>query len=398
MNERTGRIDTSASAPRVKVRALTRRIPARTVVVRHLSELESVRSEWAALQSQLPTPSPLRSFDYARLWYQSFAEPEQVRVFQISDAERSLGLFPMVVRRVRGARVLSGITNSHCLHGEPLVVPGQETAFSDHLIREMIAHKSDWDLIDHRFTYSFDRVRPVFDERGLSRHGLRFAQRTEPTYVTDVEQPYEDFFKGLSRETRKKLRRSGDRLARMGEASYVHLRDDDAVAAWDVLVTLEDAGWKGRNGTSIARCGSQYTEFYESFVRLLADNRVLHLFQLCVDGQPIAAAFGYLDGGTMHYLKAAYDENAHEAAPSNNLLRDVIQDLIENYPDVKLLHQFPWDSGYKHRMASYDAHSFETIVFSPTIRGGAMAMMFRLKERLKQVNSVRNTVVKIRGY
>lgn len=368
-------------------------------LISHIDLLDRIRAEWDTLHATLPPPAPLRSFDYVRLWYESFAAPDEVRVFRIVAAGRVLGFMPMVIRREHGARLLSGITNDHCLHSEPLTAPGCESAFAEHLVNALVDHASEWDVLDHRFTYSFDRDHPLFDEALMHTKGVPCAQREEPTYVTDLRVTFDHFFtKVLSRETRKKFRRSGEKLKSMGEASYLHLRDVDAVAAWDVLIRIEDSGWKGKNGTSIARSGERFTRFYESFIRLLSEHRALHLFQLCVDGRPIAASFGYVSGTVLHYLKAAYDEDFRDAAPSNNLLLEVLTDLMENHPEIVLFHQFPWDLGYKHRFASTEARTYETIAFSPTIRGRAIRGLFGIKERLKEVPAIHNAVMRMRRH
>ncbi len=397
MSDKLGHEPVATSLPAVGVRTIDRRGPARTTVVRNLADIDTVREAWSELQASLVHPSPLRSFEYARLWYETFAEPSHVRLFQIADSERVIGILPMTLSNRHGVRVLTGLTNSHCLHAEPLIVPGYEAAFAERLVRELVDHESDWDLVDYEFAYSFERPEPLLHSELLKRFNLRFAQRTEPTFITDLDQDFEQYIAGLSRETRRLFRRTGERLSTLGEPRYVHRQGSDAVAAWQVLVGIEDAGWKGRNGTSIARCDARYRRFYEAFVRLLAEQDALHLFELRINDHPIAAAFGYVDGGTLHYLKAAYDETYHETSPSNNLLREVIRDCMQNYPEIALLHQFPWDSGYKYRFATQETHAYETIAFSPSMRGRVVGALFGLKERLKRIAPLRRAVQRLRG-
>lgn len=399
MSERSHGAGRSVARRDIRAPRVGHAIPTRSIVVRNLSEINLIREQWEALSALFALPSPLRTFEYARIWYEAFAKPEDVRVFLIADAERTLGIMPMVVVRRRGMRVLTGLTNTHCLHAEPLIAPGCEAEFAEQFVPELIAHASDWDAIDHCFIYSFDRSAPLLRNDILEHHGLRFTQRLESTFVIDLNQTFEHYLRTeLSKDMRKKFRRSAERIRQAGNVEYVHLRDHEAATAWGVLVRVEDSGWKGKSGSSIAQCGPQFTRYYDALVHMLAEQRALHLFQLLVNGHPVAASFGFVDGETFHDSKGAYDEQYHTLSPSIYLLLEAVKDFADNYPEIKRLHLFPWDTGYKERLSSGQSYAYETIVFSPTARGRILSALFNIKEWLKDQTVIRYLVLRLRGY
>lgn len=355
-------------------------------IIRNRHELPSIEADWDELWHDSGSRSPLLSFEYVNHWYECFAEPDQIRVYCAIQDGRLVGLFPMVRRRRHGLRVLSSLSNDHCAHGEPLVRPGTELAFSRLLLHQLAADGSNWDVLEHPFSYSFSPTSPLFTADLLDQHGFGWDRRIDPTYTVSLDRTYDAYFSSdLSAKFRKNLKMYGNRLLKAGDASFEHCSGVEATRRWTDFLDIEDANWKGSEGTSLKRLDSTYSRYYEGFVDILARHDALHLYFLAVDNAIVAAVFGYDDGSVFHYAKIGYDE-AHKAlSPSNLLCIRIIERLIEDRPEIQRLHMFPWSYGYKQRFANEESFRVAHTVYGRTPRARLAQAAAGAKRQLKAI-------------
>ncbi len=357
-----------------------------SAVIRHINELSSIREEWVDAHRESTEESPFVSFEFLKLWYECFAEPDQVRVYRVSDGTRTVGFLPLVRRKNRGIRVLESLTNDHCFHGDPLVREGHMEGFPELLLQEVIRDWRNWDLFRHKFSYSFSGVPGIFPDDLLASCGLRWEKTIEPTYSILIKRPFDEYYRGdLTRESRKAFRNNKNRLAREGEIRYRHCEGREALRLWPEFLRLEDSGWKGRAGSSIKRLSPNYRRYYEGLVELLADSGRLRFIFLEVNDRLVAGEFGYFVGDTFHAFKTGYDEAMKQCSPGNLLLMHMLEHFSENHPQTSRFHLFPWDQGYKHRYVNENEYCFETRLFGKTLRGKGSYLSSRAKKVLKRV-------------
>jgi CelD/BcsL family acetyltransferase involved in cellulose biosynthesis len=130
---------------------------------------------------------------------------------------------------------------------------------------------------------------------------------------------------------RKKLKELGRQLRRLG---------DDGAVAWDVardpaaigaaladFLALEEAGWKGRAGTAVARDAS-LRAFLETAVSALAREGRAEITRLMLAGRAIAALIVLRSGDTAWCWKIAYDEQHARASPGVQLMLQATKALL----------------------------------------------------------------------
>ena len=120
------------------------------------------------------------------------------------------------------------------------------------------------------------------------------------------------------------LRRRTRRLAERGAVTLVEAGPADARAAFEDLLALEAAGWKGERGTAMASRPATL-RFYSEVVDWAAARGSLRLALLRLDDRPLAGLLGLEEDGVHYLLKCAYDpaESAH--SPVKVLLRDAVE-------------------------------------------------------------------------
>jgi CelD/BcsL family acetyltransferase involved in cellulose biosynthesis len=355
----------------------------------HFDGLSAIEGTWRDICREKSSSSFFISFDYIALWYKSFAEPDRVRVYPVFEGERIIGFLPLVLEKNGPVRVLSSLTNPHCRHPGVLVAQGCEDAFSRNFIEALLSDKHGWDVLLYRSGYSFQKDA----QTGVANaDAYRLETEIKPTYTALLPESIEDYYRHFSAKTRKEANAKKRKLAADPTHRFRHYTGDDALGSWPVFLSIEDSGWKGEGGSSLAKLPPNYRSYYESLIRMLYEDERLHMYFLEINGQAVAGAFCYRDEDVFHCCKTGYNEEHSSLSPSINLILFIIEDIILHHPDVKRFHMFPVDYGYKHRYA--DEETFYTLMtlYNTSVRGTLMYGRSLLKQRLKLIPGMPHAV------
>ena len=359
--------------------------------------MESIREEWDDIHADGSKSSQLLSYDSVRLWYDCFSKPDEVRIYKIRDRDRTIGFLPLVAQRKGPFRVLSSLTNDQCFHSDPLVRRGYEGAFPELLLNGPFFHDRTWDAFVHRFSYSFSPFPGLFPDELLDSSGILRERAIQPTYSILFGKPFEKYFKeDIRTSERNSLKRHRRLLEQAGSHEFVHYQGADTKTAWEDFLRIEDSGWKGEEGTSIKRTSPEMRRYYEGFLDILAETESSHLYFLRLNGEAIAGAFGYVDKNIFHSLKIGYDERFGSLSPSNLLNFHIIEYFMTDSPDLKMLHMFPYDYGYKHRTANNSASCIDTIIYNSTLRGRSLLRLYALKRFITRAVTSNRTFLRSR--
>ncbi len=348
------------------------------------SQLHTIEDEWNDLHNKSAFKSPLLTFKFISLWYECFSSPNQVRIYRITFDGRTIGFLPLVLRKTNTVKVLSSLSNDHCFHSEPLVQQGVELLFSKLAMAEIIRDETAWDIFHHKFSYSFSYVPGLFPDNLLNKTGLPWYRYVHPTYTVLLDKPFKKYFRyELSSNAKKNFMRFRNRLSKSGFWKVLHYQGQDAIKQWLKFVEIEDSGWKGSAGSSIKRLDSAFKRYYDGFIRILAERKALHIYFLELNSEFIAGVFGYVDGDIFHWAKTGYNERFKEFSPSNVLIIHILEDLRNNFPEIRRFHMFPWDYGYKHRYTNEDSSCIDTLIFNKTLRAKMAYVLFLIKRTIK---------------
>jgi CelD/BcsL family acetyltransferase involved in cellulose biosynthesis len=152
--------------------------------------------------------------------------------------------------------------------------------------------------------------------------------------------------KAFSSSTRKKLRQHRNRLGRSGALAYVTAREPERVGeALEDFLTLELAGWKGKNGTALL-CSAEDADFARTGILALARAECASIHGLYLDRRPLSMQVILQSGREAFTWKTAYDEQFRDFSPG--ML------LFEHYTDALLS-----DPAVSHvDSCAYDEHGF----------------------------------------
>ena len=360
---------------------------ARTLCASSLDEFREMEGEWRAVSGTC-APALFSTFDLVEHWYRCFARPDQIRVYGLGQPAECIGYLPLVRRTFMGVRVLAPLANSHCFHARGLVRNGWEARFPALAQEALSGDRHGWDALQHDYSYSFDRLPPLAQPVDAGWDGVSVQPSVEPTFVIRLRSSFDEYMHGdLSKKNRNAVSRFRNRMKRAGAFGLRVCAGTDLARSWATFVEIEDSGWKGRRGSSIRRCAPSVSHYYEGLVSLLTTLGVGTLFFLDLEGEPIAAAFGYRDDRVFHCWKMSYLEARAEYAPALVLLNLVVEWLIANCQGLQLLHLFPGDYGYKHRFVNEAAASRGARVFNGTGRGHLVHAAWAAKRTVRQLVS-----------
>jgi len=172
--------------------------------------------------------------------------------------------------------------------------------------------------------------------RGLERaareagHGCRLVRSEQRALLVAAGCAADYWDRAVRGKKRKELRRQERRLGELGALAFETLSDTDEMAGWcDAFLALEQAGWKGREGSALA-CSPTTQAMFRSVLAEAWAAGALSFSRLTLDGRPIAMLTTLLDGTAGFSFKTTYDEALAAYSPGVLLQRhnlDVVEAL-----------------------------------------------------------------------
>lgn len=185
------------------------------------------------------------------------------------------------------------------------------------------------------------RLRLDFVDGALARELADVsAERGGGSHIRVLESsPYLPLAEGwqghLDRGSLAETRRRGRRLAERGEVR-LDVRDGTEDLSRLLLegLAVEASGWKGRQGTAVAS-SPDTLEFYRAISRWAAEQGLLRLAFLRLDGRPLAFDLAVEHRGAHYLLKTGFDETERPLAPGKQLRLRMLEDCaargLESY-------------------------------------------------------------------
>lgn len=239
----------------------------------------------------------------------------------------------LAVAGVAKRRTLLGYASAHWAFFGPLGTPLIDRERADVAIRGLLdglaSHGGRFLMV--RFMplecETADAIRAVVARTGRSMMEIESHGRA----LLRTGEPAEAYLSAsLSPKKLKELRRQFRRLGDDGEPVFREVREPAAVmAALERYLDLEDAGWKGANGTSMRR-----HDDHLAFIRRLfagrADKGEARILELYVGERLAASGLVLTSGRQAWFYKIAYDEALARCSPGVQLTLELTKRVIED--------------------------------------------------------------------
>ena len=131
----------------------------------------------------------------------------------------------------------------------------------------------------------------------------------------------------------REFRRLKRRLAETGALEHTVARTQEEIRhAIEAFLTLEAAGWKGRERTAMA-IDRYRAAFAREAVHRMAEQDMCRIHTLTLDGRPVASLVVFVEAGCAYTWKTAYDEQLAAFSPGTLLAIEVTKQHLED-PNV----------------------------------------------------------------
>ncbi|MEM7455708.1 MAG: GNAT family N-acetyltransferase [Planctomycetota bacterium] len=274
-----------------------------------------IRTQWDELWRWSSASNPNSRFDNLISACQRFYGGK-VELHCVYEGECLVAAIPLVEDTFRQLSVATLPNNEWGYWGDLLVHPQFRTSdafdfLAGNLIRNtkgilelryINAVEFRWQQLIHAIEKLGTVIRSGKFEVGMINH------------AADVEQ----FYSGLSKSFRKKLRKYHRELSKLGNVEFEYLSKPGKEKLKNVMAEifeLEQAGWKGRENSSIN--DQQMDEFFCEQASLLAEAGHLAIGTLRLDGRLVAFEFGNLSKKIYSSWKIGYDESLSRLAPGH---------------------------------------------------------------------------------
>jgi CelD/BcsL family acetyltransferase involved in cellulose biosynthesis len=328
-----------------------------SVRIEPVQTLDELRDDWMVLAAK--TRNIFSTWDWASTWWRHFGDDRRLALAACRSPQgRIVAIVPLYVstrRRIRVARLLG--------HG-PADQLGPVCDPADR--REVARAVRRFVLDDLRCSvFVADQVSALEGWSALPG-GTVVAREASPVMVS-AHRDWESFLGSRSSHFRKKARYEERRLARGFNVEYrLANRSERLADDLDALFALHYARWPQTN----AAFGGRYEAFHRDFAACAFERGWLRLWFLDVDGQDVAAWYGFRFGGVESHYQGGRDPSFDRYSVGSVLLLHSIREaLSEGVVEYRFLRG---SEPYKYRFASKNA-TVETVVLSRGVGATAIA-------------------------
>ena len=303
--------------------------PIQVSIIEDLKTLAELESEWNGLVERT-TNQPFYRHEYIRSWIENFTPDAPLKLLIGREpGGRLVALLPLVEERVSlcgiPVRQWTSPTNVHSYRFDVLAEDAGEAsrAFFERLRRE-----KGWDLIKLTDIPPAAKAWQLY-ERAQSAGlpvGVYEAQRS--TYITLAES-FELLQAGLAGKFRGNLRRRRKTLESKGQVSVERITGGPSLQArLEECFAIEQSGWKGKRGEP-ANLDPRIHGFYSALAGRASEQGSFSLFQLKLDGRPIAFHYGLTQDGIYSLVMTSYDESLRDCGPGHLLVEEVLKVCVD---------------------------------------------------------------------
>jgi CelD/BcsL family acetyltransferase involved in cellulose biosynthesis len=340
-----------------------------------LDEFKGLATDWEQLLRTMPGHSLFLTWEWLYYWAKHFLQDNELKIILFQDHRQTLvGVAPLYIRTttvrplisVREFRFLGDDTVCSS-YLDVIVSEGDKRAVLQRLYHYLFNEaRNEWDILTlsdvPAESSSLDIWDDLLNEAGKVREVVAMTCCPVIRLPVDIE----SYRVSLGRNRRYSLQRKKKRLEAAGRIDYVRVtRPAEIDAAFESLIALHQQRWSaGPNGGVFTNDRS--LGFHREIVRVSSERGWISLDLLLVDGQPVAAIYGFIYEGVYYfYLPGFNPKSIPTASPGLLLLAHRIeQAILEGAQMVDLLqgvqaYKLEWSTGLRRSVTCryYNRHA-----------------------------------------
>jgi CelD/BcsL family acetyltransferase involved in cellulose biosynthesis len=262
--------------------------------------------EWRQLLASGGHENVFLTFEWMFTWWRHFGRGQKLAAIVIRAGGRVIGIAPFYLRRqFRLAHCLTFLAGDHVGsdHLDVLAARGCEAAVVAQLASMLLARRRAWDYIE-------------LGEVGKDSLAASLGARLAAEGMTCEEAPasicpyavlpssFEEYLAGASANLRSNFRRRSRQIQDGGSVDFLVVAEPAAVeGAFSDLLRLHRLRFQ-QLGEDSAFLKAGVPEFHREALRALAAQGLVRLFLLQVNGESVAALYGFSSGRSFQFYQS----------------------------------------------------------------------------------------------
>jgi CelD/BcsL family acetyltransferase involved in cellulose biosynthesis len=308
-------------------------------------EMSALRDEWVALLERQSEPVPFAHPTWQRVWLDDFQNGRELLTLAVRDGDELVGVAPLL----RDNGCLSFVGHySICDYMDFVVAPDRGHEVFPALF-EALSHEqwSDLDLRGlHEGSSTLEDLPAAAQAAGLA------IERETEAVAPGVELPagWEEYVASLDKKARHELRRKLRRLDSAGELELrVYTSPEDIETHLPLLLRFMVESRKDKANF----LSEQMASFFHRMAQVMSREGLLRLYELEMDGRPVASVLCFDLKGRLYMYNSGYDPE-HSAlavglASKALCLREAIESGYQRIDFLRGHEPYKYDLGGKDR-------------------------------------------------
>jgi CelD/BcsL family acetyltransferase involved in cellulose biosynthesis len=325
-------------------------------------DLDAVQDVWRQVAAQ--TDNIFATWEWASTWWRHLGRGLPTIAIVRVDGELR-GILPLYRSRSRPLRIVRFIGHGPADQLGPICAPADLPVMVAAL-HDLLAEMAPWDIF-------LAEVLPGGHPWGDDLGGVRLLTESSP-FMELAGLDWTSFLAGRSRNFRSQLQRRERNLSAEGQVAIRGTTDLDSLEAdLDSLFRLHHARWGFK--TEFSRLES----FHREFAAFATRNGWLRLWILDLNGESVAAWYGFHYGSVYSYYQQGRDPSQRAASLGTMLLTHTIREAINEHAGTYGF--LRGNEPYKFRFADRDM-ALVTIGLPRSAAGAAALRTYVLAVRL----------------
>lgn len=343
-------------------------------VVESGAELAGLATQWEALQKDAPTTSVFASFDWQKVWWESYGRGQPLRLVLASEHGALVGILPLYIQTLPMLRYPVRLLRFVGTGGDtfpddlgPILRAGREAEVALALA-EAVMRLPGWDVL---LLTDMDPACRFTAVIGTAARKLPFGSmsgRAKRIVYLDLPATWDAWLASLSRDRRYRIKNIRKKLTAAYPDTRFFVWKDPATLGQGVdrLVHLHHKRWESV-GKTHAFSSPEYIRFHrEVTAACLAKDR-LRLYCLECSGQIVAMYYFYKFRDRVYLMQSGFDPDFGNFKPGQVLLGYIVEDTIRE--GHKVLDFLRGDHRYKDELATGERETLFLTAFR--LRPGA---------------------------
>jgi CelD/BcsL family acetyltransferase involved in cellulose biosynthesis len=342
-------------------------------------ELARLGAEWNELFRQSNSENIFLTFGWVSAWWRYFGKG-QLAVIAVRDArERLVAVAPLYLEhcaRALGARRLGFLGDEHVGsdHLDILALPDYLVVAADEIADLLYALHGEWDYVELRDCTDSPAMTALAGQ--FTRRGMHVSatEHRRCRYIS-LPENFSQYLAGVKRQVRLNHGRRWRALQRDHRAECVVISDGHGLQEhFPTLLALHRLRFEQQE-TASAFLAPHVRDFHLDALRTLAEQQFARMFLLKVDGDPVAAAYGFSVGRTFQFYQCGMHPRWMHYGPGQMLIGHAIEHSIRQ--GLTIFDFLRGDEPYKSQWASHTREN-RTLRFFDT-RLGSFATDYTLR-------------------